>query len=235
LDTIRLFVGHDPRESVGLHVFCESVWNQTSLPVEIVALTPKVNEVLGLGSSQSTNAFGKLRFAVPHICDYKGFAIFMDGADCLLRADLAELWAMREAWYAVKVVKHEYETKAARKYVGTDMESDNGSYERKNWSSVMLFDCGHYMNRQLTPNFIRDHPSAYLHRFKWLPDERIGDLPANWNVLIGEQQSGLETKLAHFTLGGPFFQHYKDCDHAGEWRAHYVSATKGLQTEVSER
>jgi hypothetical protein len=100
---------------------------------------------------------------------------------------------------------------------------------------VMLFDCGHYMNRQLTPNFIRDQPSAYLHRFKWLPDERIGDLPPEWNRLIIEQESGLDTKLAHFTLGLPGFKHYADCDHAGEWRANYVSATRGLQTEVSER
>ena len=160
----------------------------------------------------------------------------MDGADQLMRADIAELWNLRNGWEAVQVVKHSYKTLHPRKYIGTEMEADNQDYERKNWSSVCVFSAAHYLNRVLTPEYIAKQSSAFLHRFKWLPDDRIGDLPPEWNVLISEQESGLETKVAHWTLGGPFFRHYANDDHANEWRAAYLAATKGMQYTIpSER
>jgi hypothetical protein len=220
---------------VGAHVFLQSVIESASLPVEAIALAPKLGKSLGI-ESEGTNSFGKIRFAIPALCDFQGYAIFMDGADQLMRADIAELWNLRNGWEAVQVVKHKYRTKHPRKYVGTDMEADNKDYERKNWSSVAIWNCGHYMNRKLTPEFIAKQSSSFLHRFQWLPDERIGDLPPEWNVLIQEQLSGLSTKVAHFTCGGPFFRHYKDCDHANEWRTAFVQAMRGMQyTLASER
>jgi hypothetical protein len=237
VETVKLFYGFDPREAVGAHVFLQSVLQNTSSPVEAIALTPQIGKAMGI-ESEGTNSFGKLRFAIPALCDYKGYAIFMDGADQLLRADIAELWALRNGWEAVQVVKHEYSTRFPRKYVGTDLEADNKDYERKNWSSVVIWNCAHYMNQVLTPGYVAKQSSQFLHRFQWLPDERIGDLPAEWNVLISEQLSGLSTKVAHFTCGGPFFTHYANADHANEWRAAYVQSQRGMQyslTEPSER
>jgi hypothetical protein len=233
LETIKLFVGMDDREAVGLHVFCQSVWKHTSVPVEIVALTPKLGRELGIVTDGSNN-FTKLRYAVAALCDFRGWACFADGADMLVRSDLAELWRMREAWYAVQCVKHEYEP-TPTKYVGTELEGPNTAYPRKNWSSLFLMDCGHYMNRVLTYKFIAQQSGQYLHRFSWLPDERIGEIPKEWNYIVGEQNQEGPAKIAHHSLGIPGFKYYAQSEYADEWRDHYVAAIQGLQTEVSER
>jgi hypothetical protein len=222
---------------VGGHVFLQSLIDQRSkVPVSVTFLTPEVAAGFGIGTD-GTNAFSLSRFLVPYMEGFSGFAIFLDGADMLLRADLSELWEYRNGWEAIQVVPHDYRTKHPRKYIGTELEADNLDYPAKNQSSVIVWNCGHYMNRCLTPDYIQKHGGKHLHRFEWLKDKsRIGEIPASWNVLIGEQESGLDTKLAHFTLGGPFFRHYANCDHANEWRAAYVAATKGLQYTVpSER
>lgn len=135
----------------------------------------------------------------------------------LMRGDIAELWNLRESWYGVMTVQHDYKTKHPRKYIGTELECANEDYPRKNWSSAILWDCGHYMNRCLTPDFIEQNQGSYLHRFGWLPSERIGSLPAEWNHLVGEQDYNREAKIAHFTLGIPGFEHYKLCDYSEEW------------------
>jgi hypothetical protein len=237
VETVKLFYGFDPREAVGAHVFLQSVLQNTSSPVEAIALTPQIGKALGI-ESEGTNSFGKIRFCIPALCDYKGYAIFMDGADQLLRADIAELWALRNGWEAAQVVKHAYSTRFPRKYVGTDLEADNKDYERKNWSSVVIWNCAHYMNRVLTPGYVAKQSSQFLHRFQWLPDERIGDLPKVWNWLVGEYEPNLEAKVAHHTIGIPGFNYYRDWDHAGEWRTHYLQSQVGMQyslTEPSER
>jgi len=234
---IRLYIGWDHREAVGAHVFLQSLIDQRSkVPVSVTFLTPEVAKGLGIGTD-GTNAFSLSRFLVPYLEGFNGFAIFLDGADMLLRADLNELWEHRNGWEAIQVVPHDYRTKHPRKYIGTELEADNLDYPAKNQSSVIVWNCGHYMNRCLTPDYIQKHGGQHLHRFEWLRDKgRIGELPENWNVLIGEQESGLDTKLAHFTLGLPSFRHYQDCDHANEWRAAYVAATKGMQYTIpSER
>jgi hypothetical protein len=116
----------------------------------------------------------------------------------------------------VAVVKHEYETKHSRKYIGTPLEADNRSYPRKNWSSVMLWNCGHYANRILTPEFLKEAPGSFVHRYQWLKDDQIGELPGEWNRLIGEEDCSLASIL-HFTLGAPGFSAYANCDGARHW------------------
>lgn len=216
---LRIFTGYDERESVGWHVFAQSLIDRTSMPVEIIPLTERVAAGLGIGTD-GTNAFSLSRFLVPYLSEYKGFALFADGADMLLRADLSELWAETDSMFreAVKVVKHDYRTKHPRKYIGTSMEAANEDYPRKNWSSLVLWNCGHFLNRQLTPEMIRTKGGRYLHRFEWLPEDRIGDLPAAWNHLVGEHQPNPNAALAHYTLGIPAFNNYRDSEHASEWR-----------------
>jgi hypothetical protein len=218
---IRLFVGHDAREAVGAHAFIESVLDHCSMPVSITHIGSKETERDG------TNAFTYSRFMIPSLCHFQGFALWMDGADMLCRGDLAELWEMRESWFAAKVVKHEYIPASDRKYIGTDMESPNLYYPRKNWSSVVLFDCGHYLNRCLTPEYIAGKDGSYLHRFGWIPDERIGGLPMEWNWLdeYGENEGA---KLVHWTNGIPGFYHYRHAPHAEEWKAAVRKVTRGM-------
>ena len=224
-------MGYDPREAIGLHVFVQSLIEHSSLPVELTVLTPKLSAELGI-KSDGTNAFSKIRFAVPYLCNFKGFAIFADGADMMLRKDLAELWLSRQAWYAASVVKHKYKPKPV-KYVGTEMESPNEAYPRKNWSSLVLWSCSHYANRVLTPQFISQSPGADLQRFKWIPDDRIGALDASWNHIPQELTPNQDAKLVHFSLGIPGFAHYHHDEHAGEWHHHLKAISRGLQ--ASER
>lgn len=222
MERIKLFVGADSRESVGLHVFLESLWKHSTLPVEVIALNDK------MGHSDGTNAFSTLRFQIPELCNHGGWALWMDGTDMLIRSDPAELWALRDKHYAVQVVKHDYQTKHSVKYVGTTLEACNADYPRKNWSSVMLFNCGHWAHFKARDRLMSGD-GKYLHRFSWLEDKQIGELPKEWNHLVGEYPFNPDAKLAHYTLGLPGFEHYRRSDYAPEWTAHLKDAARGLQ------
>lgn len=233
MDTVKLFYGFDPREAIGAHVFLQSVVSKCSLPVEAVALTPQLGKELGI-ESEGTNSFGKIRFAIPALCDFRGFAIYLDGSDMLCRGDLAELWEMRTGWDALQVVKHDYHTKNPRKYIGTELEADNRDYPRKNQSSAMIFNCNHYLNKHgLGLKSLQENQAAYFHRFSWLPEDRIGELPAEWNHLVGEQAFNPQAKIAHFTLGQPGFSHYSDSEYSDEWKRVMQDAMVGMQYEIT--
>jgi lipopolysaccharide biosynthesis glycosyltransferase len=145
--------------------------------------------------------------------DYQGWAIFIDG-DMIVRGDIAELWDLREYTTDVMVVKHNYETRMTEKYLG----NVNQNYPRKNWSSVILWNCNAIRNRMLTPEFVQQSTGAYLHRFSWLDDNRIGELPAEWNWLDIEYEYNPHAKLVHYTLGTPCFHEFADRgDFSDEW------------------
>lgn len=211
--TIPLYIGYDPREAAAYHVFAQSVIAKASCPVAFHPLHKPMLDGFD-GQKDGTNAFIYSRFLVPYLQSYRGWAMFADG-DMVCTEDIAKLWALRDLTKAVMVVKHDYQTKNPRKYIGTSIEADNGSYPRKNWSSVILWNCGHYANQILTPDFVRDSPGSLLHRFQWLKDDQIGELPQEWNALVGEQDiSG--ANLLHFTLGVPgihYYQHFPGSEH----------------------
>lgn len=233
METIKLFYGFDPREAIGAHVFLQSIVSKCSLPVEAVALTPQLGKELGI-ESEGSNSFGKIRFAIPALCDFRGYAIYLDGSDMLCRGDLAELWEMRTGWDALQVVKHDYKTKHSRKYLGTELEAENLDYPKKNQSSCMIFNCNHYLNKHgLGLKNIQEKQASYFHRFSWLPEDRISELPAEWNWLVGENQFNPQAKIAHFTLGMPGFSHYSDSEYADEWKQAMQDAMVGMQYEIT--
>lgn len=215
---IRVIAGYDEREAVGYHVFSSSVLRRSTVPVSIAPLHLANLQGYKEHHTDGTNAFIYTRFLIPWMMDFHGMVIFCDGADMLCRADIAELWAWRDPYMAVQVVKHDYQTKSPRKYIGTQMEADNESYPRKNWSSLMIVNCAHYSWRQMNPERVSKMTGQQLHRFEFIQDRYIGDLPTHWNWLVGEYPHDPETRLAHFTLGIPAMHHYKDCDYADEWR-----------------
>jgi lipopolysaccharide biosynthesis glycosyltransferase len=143
---------------------------------------------------------------------HQGWALFIDG-DMLVREDVAKLWALRDESKAVMCVHHTYKTKAKLKYLG----SANLDYPRKNWSSVVLWNCGHIANRTITPKFIENATGAELHRFTWLEDNLIGEIPIEWNWLPDELGPNSDAKLLHFTLGAPCFHEYADTPMSSEW------------------
>jgi hypothetical protein len=223
-EVIRLYVGHDPRETVGTHVFIQSVLEYTTRPTSITPLyKPMLKHAVG-DVKEGTNQFTLSRFLIPHLEGYKGWAIFADGADMLCRGDLYELAQQYDPWKAVQVVRHSYATKHPRKYVGTAMESENKDYPRKNWASLMLINCGHFAWRKLTPEYLRTASPLQILSFDWLHDSEIGDLSVEWNWLADEYGENRLAKLVHWTAGVPGFEHYKDAPHADEWRAMQVLA-----------
>jgi lipopolysaccharide biosynthesis glycosyltransferase len=220
---IKIFVGFDPREAVAFHTFSHSVLEHASVPVAITPLVlrslPGYEEMHRDGS----NTFIYSRFLTPMLCGFEAWALFADG-DMVCRADIAELWAMRDPGKAVQVVQHDYQTKACTKYLG----NKNQNYPRKNWSSVVLWNCAHPKNRVLTPAFVMQQGGAFLHRFSWLDDAEIGALPAEWNWLTTEYDDNPDAKLLHYTLGTPCFEDYWQAPMAGEWHAAHARSQSGM-------
>jgi len=178
--------------------------------------------------TDGSNAFIYSRFLVPHLMGFKGWAIFCDG-DMLARDDISKLWSLRDESKAVMVIQHCYQTKHPLKYLGTSLQTHNASYPRKNWSSVILWNCEHPENRILTPEYVMGATGRKLHRFEHLRDEDIGELPATWNWLVGEFPHMPDAQLVHYTLGIPGFKHYANCDHSGEWHQAHQEAMNADQ------
>ena len=185
---LNIFVGFDQSaEPVAYHNFCQSVIDNSTIPVAFTPLA--LNTLKGYEEKHvdGSNAFIYSRFLVPHLMNYKGYALFADG-DMLCTADVAELLALAESdpEKAVWVVKHDYKTKHPVKYLG----AKNEDYPRKNWSSVVLWNCNHWQNKKLTPELVMESTGSYLHRFSWLEDRFIGELSAEWNWLETEYEIG---------------------------------------------
>lgn len=223
LNKITLVVGFDQREAVAYHTFCQSVLEKASLPVQFIPLAE--NTLVGYKETHTdgSNKFIYSRFLTPYLCNFGGWAIFADG-DMVCQADIKQLWDLRDESKAVQVVQHDYRTKAHQKYLG----NKNENYPRKNWSSVILWNCGHPAHRLLTPEFIQQQKGAYLHRFSWLSDEQIGALPREWNWLAIEYEDNPQAKLVHFTLGTPCFKDYADTAMADIWKSAYRRVIDGM-------
>ena len=220
---INLFVGFDPREAVAYHVFCSSIIQNTSVPVQITPLVLSQLQEFNEMHDDRSNDFIYSRFLTPYLTNFKGWAIFADG-DMICQGDLKELIDMADPSKAVMVVKHDYQTKATQKYLG----NINENYPRKNWSSVILWNCDHPKHKILTPDFVSKQTGKFLHRFSWLDDQDIGELPLEWNWLASEYKVNREAKLIHYTLGTPCFKDYKNSDMADIWYHYYDLSQKGF-------
>jgi hypothetical protein len=218
---LQIFIGYDPIESVAWHTMAHSVLARSSVPVALIPVNLK--NLAGIFTrtrdAKQSNEFSFTRFLVPYLSDYQGFAAFFD-CDQMLRTDVNELFelAMADPAKAIHVVKHDYEPKDDVKYLNTVQYR----YPRKNWSSVMLWNCGHMANRQVTPEYVNTASAMELHRFQWLADDQIGALDVRWNWLVGEYaEPPADVKNVHWTVGGPYFHEYKEADFAQEWFAEF--------------
>jgi hypothetical protein len=212
---IPVFIGYDTREAVAFSVLAHSIHARASRSVSV---TPLMLSQLGnffyrpRHPLQSTD-FSFSRFLTPYLSGFGGWSVFMD-CDMLMRVDIAELWALRDDRYAVMVVKHDHVPREDRKF----LNEPQTRYEKKNWTSVMLFNNDRC--RALTPDYLNTASGLELHQFKWLGnDELIGALPARWNHLVGYNPPRQDAALVHYTLGGPYFAEYADCEYAAEWFA----------------
>jgi hypothetical protein len=212
---IRIFIGFDDRETVAFHVLCHSILARASLPVSFVPLSLKNLGPLmwrERNPLQSTD-FSFSRFLTPSLCNFEGWALFMD-CDMLVREDIAKLWALRDERYAVMCVQHDHRPVETTKF----LDAPQTSYGKKNWSSVMLFNNARC--RALSTEYVNQASGLELHQFKWLAgDDEIGALPPTWNHLVGYHPPRPDAANAHFTIGGPYFERYAGCEFSQEWQA----------------
>lgn len=212
---VDVFVGYDEGESVAFHVCVNSLVRHASQPLRIMPLAlnnlaQNYTERHGDGST----TFAYSRFLAPYLSGFMGYSLFIDG-DMLVKDDIVKLFdaVSSDINSALWVVKHDYTPKARTKFRGASQIA----YPKKNWSSVMLFRNSSSFCKQLTPEYVEQSSGAHLHQFQWLPEGRVGELPREWNHLVGEYEHSDDAKILHYTNGVPAFSAYADCDHAGEW------------------
>ena len=226
---IPIYIGYDPREAIAFHVCANSIIRHASGPVQIIPLALNLLKEYDETHTDGSNHFIYSRFLVPYLNNYKGHAIFMDG-DMIVRDDIYKLWNLREIDKDVQVVKHDYKTKAETKYLG----SKNENYPRKNWSSVILWNCQNYPNQRLTPEYIQQSTGKHLHRFEWIDDKRIGELPIEWNWLPDEYGPNPDAKLLHYTLGTPSFHEFATTPMGDEWHRERIYTEYCQQHDMPE-
>lgn len=190
----RIFIGYDQRQPVSYTALVQSIMRHASEPV---AITPLILESLPV-KRRGLTPFTYSRFLVPYLCDYEGWALFLD-IDMLVRADIGELFALKDEGATVMVSKNKL---------------------RFEWASAMLFNCSRC--RGLTLEYVSS--ANDLHTIGWANEDEIGSLPGEWNHLVGYDEPNPNAKLVHFTQGVPIFPETKDSEFADEWRAVAQSA-----------
>lgn len=165
------------------------------------------------GAFMSTQ-FANSRFLVPYLCDFKGWALFLD-ADMMIRENLEALFDSLDPSKALYCVHHKFEPDETEKMDGQAQQK----YSRKNWSSFMIFNCEHEANKALDLELVNSLPGRDLHRFCWLEDDLIGELDPKWNYLVGHSDPAINPANVHWTDGGPWFKGFEDCEYADEWRS----------------
>ena len=123
----------------------------------------------------------------------------------------------------MQVVQHDYKTKVTKKYWG----NKNENYPRKNWSSVVIWNCGHDKHKILSPNFIQNQTGSFLHRFHWLNDDEIGSIDKKWNWLAMEYEEKKEVNLIHYTIGTPCFKEYRNKSFSSYWNNSFSNLLDG--------
>ncbi len=214
---LTIYIGYDSVESVAWHTLVHSIYEHSSEPVNIVPLYLKNlrNIYKRERDPKQSNDFSFTRFLIPYLNNYEGMAIFMD-CDMLLRTDIYDVFneIINQPKKAVYVVKHDYTPKEGLKYLNTVQYA----YPRKNWSSFILWDCAHESNKKVDLNYVNNASAMELHRFMWLNDEEIGELDVRWNWLVGDYSNPPDdVKNIHWTLGGPYFNEFKNVDFSKEW------------------
>ncbi len=229
-----IYIGYDPREADAYAVARGSLLKHLSEPISVHGLvlaqlqadglyTRPVERIAGRlfdvksrradYSGAMSTEFALSRFFVPMVAQ-TGWALFMD-CDMLVRRDIAKLFALADSSKAVMCVQHDY-TPSRREKMRGEIQTP---YDRKNWSSLMLFNCDHPANSAMTLDLLNNAVGKDLHGFCWLEDHHIGALPQTWNFLVGESARDDDPSVVHFTNGVPSMTGYESVAFADEWRA----------------
>ena len=218
MNNFNIYIGYDTREDIAYQVSKYSALkNSKNIKVSPLKLPGLKERGLywrdedKLGSTEFTFS----RFLVPELNEFKGWALFCD-CDIIFLEDINDLFELRDDKYAIMCVQHDYKVTETTKMDGQKQTI----YPRKNWSSMVLWNCGHPSNAVVTQDFVNDQElnGAYMHRFSWLKDEEIGSIDHTWNYLVGVYNDIEKPKLIHYTEGGPWFENYRHCEFHELWK-----------------
>ncbi len=222
-ETLKIFIGFDDKEAVVFHTCVQSIIEKSKVPVSIHPLNLQMFQNYKETHNDGSNNFIYSRFLVPYLNNFKGKALFLDG-DMIVNDDVSKLFDHFKEEYAVQVVKHDYKTKFPIKYLG----HKNDDYPKKNWSSVILFNCAHPKNQILTPQLIETAKGSYLHRFSWLDENEVGEIPYEWNYLVLEYPETSEANIFHYTVGAPCFEDFNYGKEAKIWHDLHIKSQTGF-------
>jgi lipopolysaccharide biosynthesis glycosyltransferase len=203
----RIFIGFDKRMPIASDVLAYSLRKHSSVPLDIRFLKLDELDLKRTHDPLQSTEFTYTRFLVPHLCGFKGTALFMDN-DMLAFGDIAAVFKLDMSDYWLRCVKHEQKVASGIKMDGRVQTS----YPRKNWSSFMLLNCEKMT--AWTKEAVETKPASWLHRFEPVPDDKIGDIPPVWNTLDWYDD---KTQLIHYTEGGPWFERCKDHAYGKPW------------------
>jgi hypothetical protein len=211
---LKIFIGYDSKEPIAFSVLSSSILRRSSIPIAIIPLCMKNIESFYTrkrGPTESTE-FSISRFLVPYISNYDGYSLFLD-CDMLCRIDIKEILEEidKQKEKSILVCKHDYTPSTKTKF----LNQAQTVYPRKNWSSFIVFN--NNLCKELSLNYVNSATGLDLHRFNWLNDDDIGEISVEWNWLVGEYKSNDKAKIIHYTLGGPWFKEYSNCNHSKEW------------------
>jgi len=230
MSAFRVFIGYDHREHRAAEVAAASLRRVTNGGIAPTFLKAHKLREMGLltrpvddrgqrydivSNAPASTEFAVSRFLTPLLAQ-EGWALFVD-CDVVFREDPRNMLMYADPRQAVHAVQHEWLLDTTPKMDGQVQTR----YPRKNWSSVMLFNCDHPANSRLSLRDVNERPGRDLHRFYWLHDSEIGSLHPRWNWLVGVQPeaiyAGQGQGIAHFTLGGPWLEGWKGAEHDDLW------------------
>jgi lipopolysaccharide biosynthesis glycosyltransferase len=213
---INIAIGYDPSETVAFWVLAHSIMKRSSEPVNIVPLNKRYLPMTRERNEMESTEFSFSRFLTPWLFGYRNDpAVFLD-CDMLCLGDVAELVSSRVSYFSpVSVVKHHHLPVNATKMLGALQTQ----YECKNWSSVMVFYPSHHDCKYLTPKYVNSATGLTLHQFKWVQTGEVGEIPRQWNHLVGydENKDSHEISLLHWTEGGPWWKDHQGAPYAELW------------------
>ena len=218
IDKPTFYIGYDSKEDIAYRVCKQSLLEKSSIEINVISL--KLYELVQKNlytrsiDPLASTEFTYSRFLVPSLMNFKGWAVFCD-CDFLFFNDVEDLFKGLDSSKAVYCVKHDYTPKEKHKMDG----QKQSIYPRKNWSSLILFNCSHPKNKKLTVDLVNKETGAYLHQFKWLDNSEIGSLDERWNWLEGWTSNHNKSNpyAVHFTRGGPWFDEWQDVEFANDW------------------
>lgn len=217
----KVFIGYTSSQDILFRVSKNSI-ERRSNGVKCFPIIQSALRELGIYSRDQdklgTTEFSITRFLTPWLAGYDGWVLFCDN-DTLALEDINTLFKLTDDRYALMCAKHNHQPTNAIKL----NDQPQSVYPRKNWSSVVLWNCNHPKNKIITPDYVNEASPMHLHRFLWLDDDDIGEFSHEWNWLVDwyDSSSDGEPKLLHYTDGGPYFKNYQNCSYSKEWLAEY--------------